>query len=605
MDYVDAFKLAKERLGLQDLHIACKQVEQKGYLSVKRNGDNFVIDYNNLCSLFRGLSLIKENISKKDFEISTTKHFDTNGYMLDCSRNGVMKISELKSLIMTMALMGQNRLLLYTEDTYKLEKYPYFGYLRGSYSLKDIKELVAYGKCFGVELIPCIQTLGHLERPLRWDTMRELQDGTSTLMIGEESTYEFIEEMIKFSKEAFGSKEIHIGMDEAFELGLGRYLGKHPYTDRVTLFTQHIARVIQICKKYDFEPMIWSDMYFRLNDPEYEYYRSTPLPESTLKMIPNDVGLVYWDYYHKSEIYERMFKFHKQTPNKLYFAGGAWRWKGFAPDIRNSLDMSIDAIKACLSNQIKNVFVTAWGDNGNECSVYPTLPIIALYSQADYFGEYSIESINSLLQAVVDETVERMKLLDLPNMPDGKVLCAAYNPCKFLFYQDPLNGLFDLQVKDSFVGNYKDYAIQLNKAAKESKNFGYVYKTLADLCDVLTLKTDLGIKLRKAYKNGDKESLKQLANVTIPEIQKRLAVFHESFRYQWMKENKHFGYDVIDGRMGWLNNRLTTSTVLVNDYLNGKIDQIDELETEILPYNGHDYEVCWNSWLLNVSVHSI
>ena len=75
-------------------------------------------------------------------------------------------VDKVKEFILQEALMGENRLLLYTEDTYELEKYPYFGYLRGGYSKKDIKELVEFGNSFGVELLPTIQTLGHLQAPL-------------------------------------------------------------------------------------------------------------------------------------------------------------------------------------------------------------------------------------------------------------------------------------------------------------------------------------------------------------------------------------------------------------------------------------------------------
>ena len=45
----------------------------------------------------------------------------------------------------------------------------------------------------GLELIPCIQTLGHLERFLHWESSAELQDTPDVLLAGEEKTYCLIE----------------------------------------------------------------------------------------------------------------------------------------------------------------------------------------------------------------------------------------------------------------------------------------------------------------------------------------------------------------------------------------------------------------------------
>ena len=90
------------------------------------------------------------------------------GVLLDCSRNAVMKPEEVKKLILFLEKAGYNCLELYTEDTYELEGEPRFGYLRGRYTKAELKELDAFGKEHGVELIPCIETLGHLEKIFEW-----------------------------------------------------------------------------------------------------------------------------------------------------------------------------------------------------------------------------------------------------------------------------------------------------------------------------------------------------------------------------------------------------------------------------------------------------
>ena len=65
------------------------------------------------------------------------KHFDTFGIMIDCSRNAVMTVEELKKFISLVSKMGYNQLQLYTEDTYEIEGEPFFGYKRGRIPKKN------------------------------------------------------------------------------------------------------------------------------------------------------------------------------------------------------------------------------------------------------------------------------------------------------------------------------------------------------------------------------------------------------------------------------------------------------------------------------------
>ena len=113
------------------------------------------------------------------------------------------------------------------EDVYDLVNYPKFGYLRGKYSLKDLKELDQYAYSLGVSLIPCIQTLGHMGQFLRWSSSSYLSDQKDVLLIT--GAQALILDMITFCKQAFRTKKIHIGMDETFGFGFGNYYKKHGY----------------------------------------------------------------------------------------------------------------------------------------------------------------------------------------------------------------------------------------------------------------------------------------------------------------------------------------------------------------------------------------
>ena len=599
---------AKKFLGIkyfEGLDIVFEEHNDKEYLRVVRENSKVKIIYGQKASLFRGLTLIKEKANEKSFDVTYHKHFDTNCWMIDVSRNAVMKKDEVKKIILMMSLFGLNRLMLYTEDTYEIEKYPYFGYLRGRYTTEDLKEFVDYGESLGVELVPCIETLDHLARIFHYDAFANIQDGPSNLNVGEEETYVFIEALIKKCRECFKTNSIHVGMDECMNLGLGKYLLKHGMSeDRIKLFNGHLRRVIDICKKYDFKPMIWSDMYFRLIDENGGYYTKNELTPEIIKMIPKDADLVYWDYYHDdASTYEEMLEKHLKIPNKILFAGGAWNWFSFSPFTKIAVQRSKIALEVMLKHNIKDVFVTTWGDFGAECSNYAVLPCLAVFSMYDFEGKDNEKSLKSLFKAVTDEDYDDFTKLDLANEPNGVNKNPDYNCSHYFLYQDPMLGLFDAYVKDSLSKKYESYLPVLEEIIRKNSSFSYLYKTTYDLIKVLIDKVDLGVRLRKAYKAKDIKALKQIKDIVIPRLLKSLSKFEASFKERWMRENKSFGFDVIDGRLGYLKNRLNSTINALDDFLNKKIEKIEELEEEILPYsvNTKGEELFVGAWPLIVS----
>ncbi|MBQ3506179.1 MAG: hypothetical protein IJA89_05360 [Clostridia bacterium] len=101
--------------------------------------------------------------------------FKRFGSMQNCSTR-VMSVDGVKKFIRQSALMGYNYLQLYTEITFEVPEEPYFGYMKGRYTKEELKEIVAYGKRFEVELVPCTQTLGHMAELFKWKQYYEVKD---------------------------------------------------------------------------------------------------------------------------------------------------------------------------------------------------------------------------------------------------------------------------------------------------------------------------------------------------------------------------------------------------------------------------------------------
>jgi hypothetical protein len=174
---------------------------------------------------------------------------------------------------------------------------------------EELKDIVSYCESIGVEVIPCIQTLAHLAQIFRWKPYGEINDFADILLVGEDRTYELIENMFKTLRKCFSSKHVHIGMDEAHMLGFGKYLEKHGIENRFEILQKHLSQVMQIAQKYNFKPIMWSGMWFRLAN-NGEYYPTEPiLTEEVIKLLPTNLGLVYWDYYHTEKEYRHYFIF--------------------------------------------------------------------------------------------------------------------------------------------------------------------------------------------------------------------------------------------------------------------------------------------------------
>ncbi len=251
------------------------------------------------------------------------------GTMIDCSRNGVMNIPSLKRWIELMADMDYNTVMLYMEDTYEVKNNPYFGYARGGYSLNELKEIDTYAKEKDIEIIPCIQTLAHLNAIVNWPAYRPIVDCNDILLVGDERTYELVDNMFASLAGALTTRRINIGMDEAHMICRGRYYDQHGDCDRTKVLVDHIIRVSEIGKKYGFTLSMWSDMFFRIASNGQYYNANFEVSEDIKALIPDNVELVYWDYYSTDKKhYDDMLKAHNKLKEGTWFAGGAWTWRG-------------------------------------------------------------------------------------------------------------------------------------------------------------------------------------------------------------------------------------------------------------------------------------
>ena len=547
-------------------------------LSLLMDGERLTVEAPDISAAARGLFLAACTLrdGKNIPELHQTRHIASCGMMLDMSRGGVMTVEAVKGMIDAHAALGLNLMMLYTEDTYTVPEAPYLGYLRGRYTEKELREMDDYAAESGVELVPCVQTLAHLEQFLQWDVNRDIKDNDCVLMIDEPKTYAWIRAALTALRRCFRTNRIHIGMDEAHGVGLGEYYQKHGAVNRFELLNRHLNRVVDICKELGFKPIMWSDMFYRLGSKNNDYYDTDAVvPESAIAQIP-DVALCYWDYYHTDEqFYAGMLEGHRQMGKEVVFAGGIWTWSGILPHVRKTNATMYSALRACLKAGIGTVLATSWGDDGCETDYRLALNQLPIYSEHVWLGE-------DCTRAEVERMGERLTGLSEACFNAMGAFYADdedHRPGKGLFYCDPLypltEGLWDLTgYREGLEEGIKTLERHLDDSRCE-----YAWLAMRIALEKLNWVNEL----RPAYLRGDKAVVLTMANEKLPAMRELYVKMMSVWREQWESGRKRNGWETICARLGAVIARLDDVQRILLRWADGTIERVEELDETPLP----------------------
>lgn len=542
---------------------------------------------------FRGLGRLLSAATRSDLAFSESSEYTMRGLMADCSRNGVLRPDAAREFMRRSALMGVNMLMLYTEDTYDVPGEPFFGYLRGGYTSLEMMALDDYADAIGIELIPCIQALAHLEQFLQWEPNARYRDTKNILLAGDDASYALIRKLIKAASGCVRSRRIHLGMDEAQGLGSGRFKEKFGDKPPFEIINEHLARVRDICRDEGLKPMIWSDMYFRLGSKTHGYYdMEWRIPGEIAADIPKDVQLVYWDYYHADvETYRKMIAFHRQLGGEPLMAGGIWTWS----HMWCALPWSFTAVNACMSacraEGLKEVFMTMWGDEGMEVDLFSALPGIQYFCEHAFGAADPMKAAKKHFAGVCgcpfEPWVRASGLDSIPPVGQPEMSTAPLG--RSLLWQDPALALMDPVLGKS---NLRPWYGRLAKGLVAESRKGGLARRLeypAAIAAVLELKTHLRRDLARAYAKRDRKALNAIAGRELPELRRRAAALWKRHRAMWMATYNPFGWEVVESRYGTIMARLATLQQRLDDFLAGRLDALPEIAAALHnPWEGRE-----------------
>ena len=552
-------------------------------LQITLEGDSCRIGFREKIHLFRALGILRENGGKSPIDYTEKMYIPSIGVMIDASRNSVPNPGFLRDVLDRMALMGLNCLILYMEDVYELEGEPRFGYMRGGYTREQLRQLDDYAHQYGISIVASIQVLGHLEKVLRFPEYGSLQDSPSCLLVGEEKTYELIGKMLQTIGQCLRSRMVIVGMDETHGLGEGRYRQKNGVRRPLDIFLEHLQRVHALARESGLEIALYSDMLFSYSSPRHAYLDPEEAPDPEIcARIPEDAGLIYWDYYSRDPgLLDGMMKRHRDTGRAIY-AGPLLSVSSFCVNYPFTFRTAEPALEAVKKYQIPMAYGCLWHDDGAECCDWLGLLGMQYYAESAYRAD-------SVASEVLDARFAACTGLCAGWFEDAAFLDAI--PCsnpenrwppnssKYLLWQDPLEGLYDADLRELGLDAHYGKTAQLLEADLEKAGEeGWFLQVPLLLAKSLQLKAALGERLHQHYKDRDREALGKDAE-QMGELLERVKALRIAHRQQWMQTCSPFGWSRLDLRYGGLTARLETAVYRLGQYLDGSLSELPELET--------------------------
>lgn len=496
--------------------------------------------------------------------------------LIECSTGSTPKVETMKQYIDMLSKMGYAELYLGLTDGYKIDGEPYFNYMRGGYTTEQLNEIDGYAKSRGIEIIASIQTLAHLHYLKKYGPYTELFDTDHILLVGDERVYALIEKMFQTISKGISSKKIHLGYDEAKGLGTGKYFDLNGENDPRELLLQHLKRVIQIAERYGYTCEIWADTL--LNE------RKSKITAKTIKeSLPVSTEVIYWNYYLGD--YERLcseIDKLKLYTDKIGYAGSVLKASGFAPYNRISIENILTQMRVCTQRGVEHYIVTLWTDNGAQCSEWAALP--ALFTAA----EYANGNISSKEEVDKDKFFEitgcyydDLWALDYLNDPFMRNLPTRNTNSYWILFADIMLCNYDLLLSAGVGKAYQKLAKRYGEYAKRNACFE-VFAITAKMAEILAIKSEIGVDLRRLYKAGDINGLQKWQRESLLPLIEKMQAFIPAFNRYWLNQRMGFGLERNHLFLGGQVARYRYIYDRIDEYLQeGK--KIDELEADVLP----------------------
>lgn len=499
---------------------------------------------------YAAMSLIqmleKANGSLPCIEIIDWPDMKIRGVSDDISRGQVSNLENFKKIISHIARYKMNTYMLYMEDMLEFEKYPTIGKNRGALTKSEVKEIITFAKKNFVEVIPIFQTLGHYENILSQEEFLRYAEfpGAASLNVSNDSTYFFLEDLLKEVFELFPSEYFHMGADESWDVGLGASKKLVEQTNIAIVHANHYKKVYDICKKHNKKVMMYGDIL--LDYPEI------------LSLLPKDIIIVDWQY--RAEEYYPSTKKIRDAGFEYLVSPTAWNFTSTFPVNINSLPNIKYIVKSGLENESLGMINSNWGDYGAE-----TIKELILYNyawSAQCSWDYAQSDLGKFSQDYFYDFfgIEDKRLLNIYETLSNPLNQMTWNEIwrhPLLNFKEPVwwepkvSKAVRLSWNELTLSQLKNDIELLKFKVKKNSDHLEILQFILQLNEWHKIKLNTQFSLQRNLKANPVKHLNELTTL-IDENLKSLIMLKQNFRTLWLKYYKETNLYMIEDKFNRL-----------------------------------------------------
>ncbi|EGT45477.1 hypothetical protein CAEBREN_31029 [Caenorhabditis brenneri] len=253
------------------------------------------------------------------------------------------------------------------------------------YSESDIRRIIQAAEKYHLEVIPLIQSFGHLEFVLKKPKFMHLSEDIidlNTICISDEKAINIVEQMILQIRRLHpNSTRIHIGSDEAYHVAEDRRCQKRMESERIgksELKLKHIARIGKFAKeKGGFNVVFaWNDMFDKETE---ETIRNAKLNEYIVPVVWGYRTDVNEEGYFPDGLFDRI-----DNSFDRFYVASAYKGADGARQPFSNISRYLENQKSYVklmelhpkpSQKVEGIFVTGWSRFNHFNALCELLPV--------------------------------------------------------------------------------------------------------------------------------------------------------------------------------------------------------------------------------------
>ncbi|MHB8508878.1 MAG: beta-N-acetylhexosaminidase [Candidatus Dormibacteria bacterium] len=350
--------------------LAPHDLATEGYL-LHSSASQVVVAANTAEGVFHGVQTLIQlargggtGLTTPHLTIEDWPDFEMRMYFDDIARGQVSTLDDFKNIIRRLASLKINYYGIPVQDNFEFSANPAIGAGRGRLSKSDVADLVAFAGQHHVEIIPQVQSLGHMEGILSlpgYSHFREVADDPYLISPVVPGVYEFLEELIREVAEAFPCHYLVVGTDEALSLGKGASKARADELGVSALWISHVKRLREICQRLGKTAVVPFDMF------DQDYYQrvwgiDAPFAPEDMRLLPRDVMAVVGDF-EGNDDYPAVRRII-QAGFETALGGGIATWCRLFPRNQLARDNVASFARIGRTEGARMTFTASFGDQG-------------------------------------------------------------------------------------------------------------------------------------------------------------------------------------------------------------------------------------------------